>query len=213
MLSFVSFSVVALLIEKRFAFLKALEGSPTKKSSTSEFYPPPPQKKKPKFSQNTAKKLPDNNKKIVLSFPTGCLDNISTWYFFRSNERLLDDLRWWNLELRWWNFSKIPNFEFGYKKFQILRVHFHLICLCCRLNNGLKFSIIRKLSMLICLQSTLLLLWRFLKTKLKNRDFILRKTRKLSTDEQTFINSFFLLNFKKVFGIRYNLFFLFFCFS
>ena len=77
MLSFVSFSVVALLIEKRFAFLKALEGSPTKKSSTSEFYPPPP-KKKPKFSQNTAKKLPDNNKKIVLSFPTGCLDNIST---------------------------------------------------------------------------------------------------------------------------------------
>ena len=42
--------------------------------------------------------------------------------------------------------------------------------------------------------------------KMRNWVFILGRTRKLSTDEQTFINFFSLLNFNKVFGIHYNLF-------
>ena len=56
---FLSFSVVALLIEKRFAFLKALEGSPTKKAPPQNFTPPKSQnsvKTQPKKYQTTIKK-------------------------------------------------------------------------------------------------------------------------------------------------------------
>ena len=73
MLTFLSFPVVALLIETRFAFLKILEGSPKNQKAPPQNFTQNKAKIQSKYSQKIARKQQKN----CLPLPSVYLDDIS----------------------------------------------------------------------------------------------------------------------------------------